>query len=379
MSAPSRRCLPSFDVLRRASPYVVVALGVAALLLIYGQQRSRQDELARAKWEQRAQEIRQGLLAGAGLRPLPPRGALHPLVHDHREHEGYAVDDLAIETLPGVYATGSLYRPTQGQGPFPAVLCPHGHWETPEGRGRTVRDVQVRCATLARMGAIVLSYDMVGYGDWADDGWRHEQPETLKLQLWNSLRFLDYLASRDDVDPHRIGATGASGGATQTLLLSAVDDRVAVAVLVGVGFDESPGGCVCESGMPIRQGGAEPVSNTDIAALFAPRPLLLVSNEQSLSRTVPQRAFPHLQGIYALFGAGDEVANVHLPQSDHAYGADARWAAYAFLAHHLGLEIARVDEGACVLEAPETLRVFDARYPRPPARAPGPGWPERRP
>ena len=116
-------------------------------------------------WQQRAQRIREGILQGAELSPLPKKCPLNPIVHSKREYKGYSVENVAFESLPGVFVTGSLYRPTKGTGPFPAILCPHGHWSDPADYGRFRPDMQKRCATFAHMGAIVFAYDMVGYGD----------------------------------------------------------------------------------------------------------------------------------------------------------------------------------------------------------------------
>ncbi|MBN1558825.1 acetylxylan esterase, partial [candidate division KSB1 bacterium] len=175
-----------------------------------------------AEWEQRAQRIRLTILNGAELNPLPAKTPLKPLYRNQRLRDGYSVVNVAFESRPGIYVTGSLYKPLAGKGPFAGVLCPHGHWSKREDYGRFREDMQKRCATLARMGAIVFAYDMVGYGDMADAGWEHHHPKTLKLQLWNSIRALDFLLSCNNVDPERTAITGASGGGTQSFLLTAV-------------------------------------------------------------------------------------------------------------------------------------------------------------
>ena len=145
---------------------------------------------------------------------MPEKTPLQPIIHSRREYDGYAVENVAFESLPGVFVTGSLYRQTTGDGPYAGILSPHGHWDTPEDYGRYRSDMQKRAATLARMGAVVLTYDMVGYGELRALGWQHEHPKTLALQLWNSIRRVDFLTSLHDVDAGRIGITGASGGAT---------------------------------------------------------------------------------------------------------------------------------------------------------------------
>jgi len=303
---------------------------------------------------------------------------LNPIVHSLRRYDGYTVENVAIESLPGVFVTGSLYRPAGGAGPFPAVLCSHGHWSSREDYGRFRPDMQKRCATLARMGAIALSYDMVGYGDWANAGWEHRRPDALKMQLWNSIRLLDYLCARADVDASRIAITGASGGGTQTFLLTAVDDRIAVSVPVVMVSAHFFGGCVCESGMPIHKSRSHETNNTDIAAMAAPRPQLIISDGQDWTKNVPDVEFPYIRDVYRLYAAQDRVENLHLADEGHDYGWSKRIGAYKFLAKHLGLSLAnvidrdgRIDETPVVVEKIEDLYVFDAEHPRP-AHAVGP-------
>ena len=352
-------------------------------------EQQARDELARFKktysnlqqWKQRAQAIRQGILRGAELSPLPPRCPLNPIIHSKRTYDGYSVENAAFESLPGIFVTGNLYRPTKGDGPFAGILCPHGHWSSASDYGRFRPDMQKRCATFARMGAIVFAYDMVGYGDWKNAGWTHKYPKALKLQLYNSIRGVDFLVSMDDVDPARIAITGASGGGTQSFVLTAVDDRIAVSAPVVMVSAHFYGGCDCESGMPIHKSAGHETNNAEIAALAAPRPLLLVSCGKDWTKNVPQVEFPYIKDIYALYGAADRVENVHLPDEGHDYGRSKRLGVYRFFAKHLGLDLAQVtgpdgsvDESFVVIQKTEDLYVFDADHPRP-AHALGPDAP----
>ena len=325
-----------------------------------------------SQWQERARTIREGILRGAELWPFPKRCPLNPIVHSKRLYDGYSVQNVAIESLPGLFVTGSLYRSTKTSGLFPAVLCPHGHWSNVADYGRFRPDMQKRCATIARMGAIVLSYDMVGYGDWKNAGWEHRRPDALKLQLWNSIRLVDYLTSRADVDPTRIAITGASGGGTQSFLLTAVDDRIAVSIPTVMVSAHFFGGCVCESGMPIHKSSKHETNNTEIAAMAAPRPQLIISDGDDWTKNVPLVEFPHIRDVYRLYTAQDDVENLHLPNEKHDYGWSKRVGTYKFLAKHLGLSLedvvgvdGRIDESPVVIEKTEALYVFSDKHPRP--------------
>ncbi len=317
-------------------------------------------------WEARAAVIRSGIISGMQLDKMPDIvGNFNPIIRNKQIMDGYTVENVAIESFPGFYITGNIYAPTKPDKKNAAILSPHGHWPDK----RLMEDVQMRCAVLARMGAIVFAYDMVGYAESTQVD--HKMPIALLLQTWNSKRVLEYLLSRPDVDPDRIGITGGSGGGTQTFILTAIDDRIKVSVPVVQISAHFFGGCVCESGMPIHKDKMHQTNNVEIAALCAPRPMLIVSNGSDWTRNTPRVEYPYIQKVYGLYHAEHKVENVHLPMEKHDYGYSKRAAAYTFLAYHLNLKLGNVTVTNGVHEdfvrvvPPGDLKVFTKEDPMP--------------
>lgn len=320
---------------------------------------SRERFGTRETWEKRRAQLREEFLKGAKLWPLPERTPLKPILHSRREHDGYSVENIAIESMPGFFCTGNLYRPLKQTQPGPGVLCPHGHFR-PMGRFR--EEHQIRCAHLARMGATVFSYSMTGWNDSRQTS--HHDPLVLALQTLNSLAALDYLCSFPGVDARRIGATGASGGGSQAMFLALLDERVTATCPVGIVYPwMAPLGCLCEGGMPVMQ--AAETNAIELSAAIAPRAQLFISIGGDQTRDFPQVGFPFVRDIYRLYGEEDAVENSHLPDELHDFGPSKRRAMYAFFAKHLGLQSQPEKADSIAMERPHEMEVFNAEHPMP--------------
>jgi dienelactone hydrolase len=277
--------------------------------------------------------------------------------------DGYSVENISLEMFPGYFVSGNLYTPLDIDGKIPAVLSPHGHWFKPGDYGRFREDMQLRCASLARMGAGVFAWDMFGTGE--DIQHVHHSEDALTYQLYNGIRILDFIASLDDIDPDRIGITGASGGGTQTFLTAALDDRISVSVPTVMVSAHFYGGCVCESGKPIHKSGNFETNNVEIAASIAPKPLMIIGDGGDWTRNIATVEFPYILKIYELFDAGDKTDYAFFEDEVHDYGISKRTAAYGFLAEHLGLDISKIqdseghiDESFVTLLDTTQLKVF---------------------
>ena len=291
---------------------------------------------SRAEWEQRASYVREHILASAGLLPPPEKTPLNPRVFGELRRADYSLSKVYFESLPGVFVTGNLYRPP-GAGPFPAVLSPHGHWTYGRIENSPLVSGPGRAISLARQGFVVFTYDMIGYND------SRQLPHTFGgprehlwglslagLQLWNSIRSLDFLESLPYVKRDAIGITGESGGGTQTFMLAAADARVAAAVPVNMISLHMQGGCLCENPPGLRLD----TTNVEIAATIAPRPMLMVSATGDWTHQTLELEYPAVRSLYTLVGAADRVSAVRFT-AEHNYNKESREAMYGWMARWL--------------------------------------------
>ena len=296
---------------------------------------------------------------------LAKRVQAKPILSKIRKFGGYTVQNFALETLPGLYVNGSIYSPAS-KGKHAVILCPNGHW----AGGRYNSDEQTRFSTLARMGAVCVSYDLLGWGESALQvtGTAHRTSAAHIIQIMNGISILDYMLTRKDIDPKRVGANGGSGGGSQVVLLSVLDDRFTAAcptVNLASHFD---GGCPCESGMPIQLA-AGGTCNPELMATFAPKPVCVISDGGDWTASVPTLEYPYLQRMYGFYNAANKVSNVHLPNEKHDFGVNKRAAVYQFFASVFNLDSKMIDEKKVTIEPENAMYSFGEKGEKMPINA----------
>lgn len=313
-------------------------------------------------WEARKKEIKTCMIASLGIDKAPAMPKSKPILTKKRIYKNYSVENIGLEILPGVYATGSIYKPYPLNKKSPIVVTPNGHF----GDGRYRADEQKRCAILAQMGAIVVNYDLFAWGEslLQFPAETHRNSIAATVQVLSGIRLLDYVSTIKNADVTRVGVTGGSGGGSHTMFLAALDNRITVSVPVVMVSSHFSGGCPCESGRGIHLCG-NGTNNAEISAMAAPKPQLIISDGKDWTSEVPVLEFPFIQRTYGLYGKQNLIENAHFPKEGHDYGLSKRMAMYPFMAKYLGLDLNKVknakgeiDESTCVIEPYENLYVF---------------------
>jgi hypothetical protein len=330
---------------------------------------------SKEEWLDRAARLKKQILVSAGLWPAPAKTPIKAAIFGKVDRGDHIVEKVYFESYPGFYVTGNLYRPKNVTGKAPAVLCPHGHWTYGRLENQQLNSGPARAASFARQGYVAFSYDMVGYNDSAAISHRfaagHRENivdrealwsvNLLGLQLWNSIRSVDFLLTLPEVDPERIACTGESGGGTQTFLLAAVDERVRLSAPVNMVSFLMQGGSVCENAPNLRID----TNNVEIASLMAPRPMMLVSATGDWTRNMLTSEYPAVRGVYKLFDAEDKLTAIQI-DAPHNYNQPSREAVYGWFAHwFLGrAETTPIKEPGNAVASINDLLVFAGR-PRP--------------
>lgn len=325
-------------------------------------------------WTARAGQLKKQILSSAGLWPMPEKTPLNAVIFGRVDRGDHTVEKVWFESLPGHYVTGNLYRPKNATGKLPAVLNPHGHWTYGRLENQQLNSGPARAATFARQGYVAFAWDMVGYNDSTAISHRFAighrngfdrntlwSVNLLGLQLWNSIRAIDFLLTLPEVDPERIACTGESGGGTQTFLISAVDDRIKLASPVNMLSFIMQGGSLCENAPNLRID----TNNVEIGSLMAPRPMMMVSATGDWTKNTLTEEYPAIRGIYRHFGSEDKLTAIQI-DAPHNYNQPSREAVYGWFAHwFLGrTETTPIRErGGAVATLPELLVFFGNKRP----------------
>ncbi len=313
-------------------------------------------------WEARKKELKACMITSFGLDKAPPMPKSKPILTPKRVYKDYSIENIGLEILPGVYVTGSIYKPYPLNKKAAIILTPDGHF----GDGRYRKDEQYRCAMMAKMGAIVVGYDLFAWGEslLQFPAETHRNSIASTVQVLSGIRLLDYLSTLKYADVSRVGVTGGSGGGSHTMFLAALDDRIKVSAPVVMVSSHFSGGCPCESGRGIHLCG-NGTNNAEISAMMAPKPQLIVSDGKDWTLAVPELEFPFIQRTYELYGKKNGVENAHFAKEGHDFGVSKRMALYPFMAKYLGLDLNKVknekgeiDESTCVIEPYDKLYVF---------------------
>ena len=366
---------------------------------------------SKEEWEVRQKEIVRRIAVGCGLWPQPTKTPLNAVVHKKIDQGDYTVESVFFESMPGHFVTGNLYRPAGESlkvgvkdGKRPGVLCAHGHWQDARfahksddeakrqiamgaerflNAGKSIH--QARCVQLARMGCVVFFYDMLGNGDSRQFPEHRRGPRSAAsgeamgewgfvsknatsrlqtnfgLQTWNSIRSVDFILGLNEVDPERILVTGASGGATQTMMVSALDERVKAAFPCVMVSTAMQGGCTCENTHYLRIG----QGNIDIAAAVAPRPLGLTAADD-WTIELKEKGHPDLAKLFHMAGAKDQYEAHFDVHFKHNYNHVSRTHLYQFVNRHFkqGLKSPVLERDFELLGKAE-LSVYNEKHPAP--------------
>lgn len=321
------------------------------------------------EWQQRKTVIREKLAHALGL-PTGEKCPLEPRVLGTLERDGYRLEKLVFQTMPGIWMTALAYVPQQ-PGPRPAILQVHGHWKG----AKQDPVVQSRCIGAAKHGFFVLAVDAFGAGERAIGkalGEYHGEmsgatlfPSGMTLagvQLYENMRAVDYLQTRPEVNGNKIGVTGASGGGNQTMYAGAYDERISAAVPVcSVGNYLAYQGaacCMCE----VVPGALTFAEERDILGLTAPRGLMVVNvtkDGNQFSIREARKSLVGAQDVYDVLGKPDGLYHATF-RWHHDYHQPIREAMYGFMTQHLKGE----GDGSPIAEIPfqvdevEAVRCF---------------------
>jgi cephalosporin-C deacetylase-like acetyl esterase len=321
-------------------------------------------------WRRERPEARRRILYNLGLDPMPEKTPLNARVTSSFERDGYRVENVVFESMPGLYVTGNLYIPAELKGRAPTVVYVSGHAPGPWGAKVYYQHHGI---WFARNGYVALLLDTVEFGEvpgihhgthdlgmwyWHSLGFTPAGPE-----VWNAIRAFDYLETRPEVDAKRVGITGISGGGAITWYTAAVDERFQAAATVcgswtvgqHAALDAVKQNCDC---IYFVNGFQDDLPT--VGALIAPRPfkILSASRDSAFPQGGYKEAYQLTRRIYDLLGAGDRIAEFEA-DARHEDIPAFRKEAYEWLNHWLKKDATPFEEGEIRREEPAALTVLD--------------------
>ena len=323
----------------------------------------------------RQKRLRQDYISLLGH--MPEKTPLKPTITGTIACDGYRIEKLTYQSRPNHHVTANLYLPTTSKGPFPGVLVPCGH----SNIGKACEAYQAVCILLARNGFVTLIVDPISQGEryqflrpdgrpatrggttdhtLLDVGAKLLGSGVVAYEAWDNIRGLDYLASRPEVDPERIGCTGNSGGGTQTTFLMAIDDRITVAapscyimtrekLFATIG---APDGC-----QHLPNEVSLGIEHADYITMRAPKPTLVLAARQDFFDIGATRtAFAEAKRVYTTLGHADRVGMFEFDDK-HGFSTPRRQAAVRWMRRWLYGDNTPVVEPEFTLRKPDALRV----------------------
>jgi len=290
------------------------------------------------QWEARRAAVEPALRQALGFDPWPKKTPLDARITGRCDRDAYVIENLLFQSKPNFYVTANVYIPKQAQRPLPAIVVTAGHAMQQGKNYDLYRTAQLG---LVHQGFLVLAYDPVGQGERRLPGNSHgvsyaallTGKSNLHYMVWDSIRAVDYLLTRDDVDPDRIGLTGNYGGGLNTMYTMPVEPRFAV----GASFC-----CLCSYEAWIAEGGNHCICNHlpgacrefeqfEFVGLCTPRPFLAGNGTKDGIFPVAgvRKTIDRARKIYALHDGADRV-NLREAPLPHGWSAPLREAAYGW-------------------------------------------------
>ncbi|HEU5116512.1 MAG TPA: CocE/NonD family hydrolase, partial [Isosphaeraceae bacterium] len=308
------------------------------------------------EWKAKRPEMQRRMLEMLGLWPLPEKTPLNARVTGTLEKPDFLVEKLLFESRPGLFVTANLYRPKGQHGPLPAILyvCGHAKVEKDGVIFGNKTHYQHHAEWYAANGYVCLVVDTLQLGELPglhhgtfQEGmwwWMTRGYTPAGVEAWNGVRAIDYLISRDEVDPKKIGVTGRSGGGATSWWLGAIDDRLAAVAPVAGITDMVPYVAGGDFAGPHKNGTVEGhcdcmfVVNTYqwdytmIAALCAPKPLLVENTDEDpiFPEEGVRRVYDALETVYGWYDAKDKLGLV-IGKGGHMDTEELRHPSFAFM------------------------------------------------